>query len=445
MPGHSRAAIKAMALRRRLKTEAGDMQGAHEYELDEMGDPSEYSSVQLFNDDAVNPCMDSSYRFIRHVMRGVKQMHAGVNPLNIYHFGGDEVAEGAWIHSKACSEHVKNGTDLKLMFSTRVGALAAEEGLDLAAWEDGIMDKGQPIPRDEMKPRDVYANAWQNVWEWGAASRAHVLANEGYKVIMSQATHLYFDHPYEPDPEERGFYWATRATDNRKVFLFQPQHLWNNIAITRLGDPYTLKDVCGKDNAGCPDLKLKDNIVGMQGHLWAETVRTGEQLEYMIFPRLLALAERAWHASPWEGKEGGASAEKLDDWTSFANALGYGQLSVLDGLNISYRVCPPGVKQEGSQLITNTEFPGLMTQYLTSGFDRWQDVTNQRVNVRHGQTVHVRTLSADGQRSSAPVTMKVSINQVNTDRPSSSAPSLLLRGSSLLLLCVLLAALRVLN
>ena len=38
----------------------------------------------------------------------------------------------------------------------------------------------------------------------------------------------------------------------------------------------------------------------MQGHLWSETVRKSEQLDDMIFPRLLALAERAWHKSSWE-------------------------------------------------------------------------------------------------------------------------------------------------
>ena len=94
MPGHARAAIKAMALRRRMKTEYGDLQGAHEYELDEMGDPSLYWSVQLYDDDAINPCLESSYRFIRHVMQEVKKMHEGVNPLETYHFGGDEVASG---------------------------------------------------------------------------------------------------------------------------------------------------------------------------------------------------------------------------------------------------------------------------------------------------------------------------------------------------------------
>ena len=42
-------------------------------------------------------------------------------------------------------------------------------------------------------------------------------------------------------------------------------------------------------------LQQPDNIVGIQGHLWSETVRNPSQLHYMIFPRMLALAERAWH------------------------------------------------------------------------------------------------------------------------------------------------------
>ena len=90
---------------------------------------------------------------------------------------------GAWVRSKACSQFIQNGTDPKFLFNTRVAAIAAEEGLNLGAWEDGLMDSGEPIPRDDMRPREVFANAWQNVWEWGLAARAYVLANEGYKVM----------------------------------------------------------------------------------------------------------------------------------------------------------------------------------------------------------------------------------------------------------------------
>ncbi|XP_076439193.1 uncharacterized protein LOC143278061 [Babylonia areolata] len=408
MPGHARAAIKAMAHRRRKKTDAGDPDGAREFELDEMGDPSIYSSVQLFDDNAVNPCLNSTYRFIGHVMRAVRDLHQGVNPLRVYHFGGDEVAHGAWVNSRACSRYVAEGRDLKFLFSTRVAALAAEVGLDLGCWEDGLMDQGEPIPRKDMAPDHVFTNAWQNVWEWGAAGRAYRLANAGYKVIMSQATHTYFDHPYEPDPEERGLYWATRYTDTRKVFGFQPQHLWSNVGITRMGDAITLETVCGEDpDKGCPKLVRTENVVGLQGHLWTETVRSGDHMDYMIFPRLLALAERAWRPAPWEGRTGGEEGrrERDGDWSAFANTVGQGQLRVLDRMNVSYRICPPGVRQEGSELRVNTEFPGLRTQFMTSDSKGWNYVSGGRINVRHGQRVHVRTASADGQRFSKHVTV----------------------------------------
>lgn len=85
------------------------------------------------------------------------------------------------------------------------------------------------------------------------------------QVIMSQATHLYFDHPQEPSPEERGFYWATRYTDTKKAFYFQPDDLWANVDITRFGEPLTLSTVCGDNNVGCPSLLKRENVVGESG------------------------------------------------------------------------------------------------------------------------------------------------------------------------------------
>lgn len=41
-------------------------------------------------------------------------------------------------------------------------------------------------------------------------------------------------------------------------------------------------------------------IEGIQGQVWTETIRTSQQLHEMMFPRMLALAERAWHKSEWE-------------------------------------------------------------------------------------------------------------------------------------------------
>lgn len=82
------------------------------------------------------------------------------------------------------------------------------------------------------------------------------------QVVMSQATHLYFDHPYEPDPEERGYYWAPRFTDTRKTFGFMPENLYNNADVARSGQPLTEEQVCGKDAKNCVKLEKPENIVG---------------------------------------------------------------------------------------------------------------------------------------------------------------------------------------
>ena len=44
---------------------------------------------------------------------------------------------------------------------------------------------------------------------------------------------------------------------------------------------------------GC--IRFSEHILGMQGHIWTETVRTSEQFQTLIYPRMLSVAERAWH------------------------------------------------------------------------------------------------------------------------------------------------------
>ena len=79
---------------------------------------------------------------------------------------------------------------------------------------------------------------------------------------MSQGTDLYFDHPYEPDPQERGLYWATRYTDTRKTFGFMPDSLYDNIEVERSGRPLTKIGVCGEDMSKCDALLKPENVIG---------------------------------------------------------------------------------------------------------------------------------------------------------------------------------------
>ena len=82
-------------------------------------------------------------------------------------------------------------------------------------------------------------------------------------------------------------------------------------------------------------------VLGIQGHLWSETVRTTSQFHQMVFPRMLSLAERAWHKAAWEDAVDFEAAQS-EDWQRFANTLGHRELFRLDQLGVEYNVPPPG-------------------------------------------------------------------------------------------------------
>lgn len=86
----------------------------------------------------------------------------------------------------------------------------------------------------------------------------------------------------------------------------------------------------------------------MQGELWSETVRTSANMDYMIFPRLLALAERAWHKADFENTSltEAQHQELFDaDWESFARTLGEKEFRRLENIDVEYRIPPPGGRQ----------------------------------------------------------------------------------------------------
>ena len=106
---------------------------------------------------------------------------------------------------------------------------------------------------------------------------------------MAQATHLYFDHPQEPDPEERGYYWAPRFTPVRKVFGFMPDDLFANVDFYRSGKPFTREELCKKPG-NCVDLEKKENI---KGKLHSVPLKCGElriALELSVSSRLPLLS-----------------------------------------------------------------------------------------------------------------------------------------------------------
>ncbi len=106
MPGHSRAAIKAMEARAaRLRAEGKPEAEAGRYLLSEAGNKSVYSSIQHYTDNTINVCLDSAYAFLGKVVDEMAVLHAAAGqPLTRYHIGADETP-GAWSASPACAAY----------------------------------------------------------------------------------------------------------------------------------------------------------------------------------------------------------------------------------------------------------------------------------------------------------------------------------------------------
>ncbi|MCG7537259.1 family 20 glycosylhydrolase [Pseudoalteromonas sp. OOF1S-7] len=375
MPGHSRAAIIAMEARYRALMAKGKEAAANEYRLVEEADKTRYSSIQHYHDNTLNVCLPATYRFVGKVLNELQRMHerAGV-PLKTYHIGADETA-GAWLDSPACQALNKKQTITSMngYFIEQVAAMVAEKGITVAGWSDGLSD----VDPQKM-PKQVQTNVWSTLSEQGHRV-AHQQANQGWEVVLSLPDVTYFDFPYQSHPQERGNHWASRALDTRKVFEFMPDNLpvhaefWRDV----LHHNYSADD---KDSG----LKPGVGYTGMQGHLWSEMIRDDVQAEYMLYPRLLALAERAWHKPGWavpyqagriyNDKSGYFSAQsqqlREQDWQRFVALLGYRELPKLTRQGRFFRIPTVAAsRREDDTLKLFSEIPGFELEAHING--RW--------------------------------------------------------------------------
>ena len=155
-----------------------------------------------------------------------------------------------------------------------------------------------------------------------------------------------------------------------------------------------------------PDVAMP-TIRGMQGNTWSETIRTDDQYYEMAFPRVAAVAERAWHRGSWEldwtpGVTYNLSSgrvpidELAEDYNGFASALGCRELAKLGKLGISYRVPPPGASIDSLGVLTaNSELPCTIIMYSTDEGNTWSQYSSP-VGVGAGSVVHLQSVSSDG-------------------------------------------------
>ncbi|WP_144210067.1 family 20 glycosylhydrolase [Shewanella donghaensis] len=432
MPGHSRAAIKSMDARYRKFIEAGDSKAANEYLLADANDKTVYSSVQYYDDNTLNVCLESTYHFVDKVIDEIAKLHkqAG-HPLHRYHIGADETA-GAWKQSPQCIDFVANNDqgvnsidDLGAYFIERLANMLDKKGIEPAGWSDG-MSHTNP---DNM-PKKSQSNIWDVISHNGFL-RAHKQANLGWDTVLSNPEVLYFDFPYEADPKEHGYYWASRALNSQRIFSFMADNLpanaeqWNDIE----NNPFTADDTIKKDEQGrvvSEPLQQGKGFSGIQGQIWSETIRSEQVAEYMMFPRVLMLAEKAWHKAKWEVPyqyqgavyssetnyfTGEMRLEQQQQWNSIANTLGHKELAKLDIAGIEYRIPTVGTKIVDGLLHANIAFPGLRIEYRVLHNTKTSASSNSAEWIEYQQPVKVegkieiRAISPSGDRKGRSLTL----------------------------------------
>ena len=400
MPGHARAAVKAMEAR-----------ADRQYSLSDSDDKSVYASVQGYPDNVINPALESTYRFIEHVVGDLVAMHRDAGaPLRHIHMGGDEVPGGVWVGSPAVQAYMQahgltNVDDLWFAFYGRVEQILKAQGLAPSGWEEIAVRKTQrdgrrtTIPNPDFAARGWRAYVWNNVPGSGAEDLAYRLANGGYDVVLSPVTNLYFDLAWNPNPAETGLDWGGYV-DLRKAFDFIPLDYYRNTRLDRRGNPLDPAVFAGKD-------RLTDygraHIVGVQGNLWSETIGGAGLLEYMLVPKLFGVAERGWAPDPdWATERDPTKAESLyrDAWSRFVNVIGQRELPRLDrdvpGLN--YRIPVPGLKVEGATVRCSLELPGFTLRYTTDGSEPTVRSAVVRGPIPLRGTVRVAAFSTTGRK-----------------------------------------------
>ncbi len=269
IPGHCRAAIRSLS----------------EWLVDE-DDQSEYRSIQNYSDNVLSPALPETYRFLDLVLEEV----ATLFPSHFIHIGADEVPDGVWINSPKCqtfmAEHgYQDAKELQGHLLRYVEKKLRSLGKRMVGWEEA--QHGNKVSRDTV------------IYSWLSEQAALDCAKQGFDVILQPGQYTYLDIVQDYAPEEPGVAWA---------------------GVTPLETAYSYEPL-----AEIPaDHPLRKRILGMQSALWCELINDQSRMDYMIYPRLTALAEAGW------------TQKSQRDWSDYLTRL-KGHLPLLDKQGIHYR------------------------------------------------------------------------------------------------------------
>ncbi|MEV7197010.1 beta-N-acetylhexosaminidase [Streptomyces sp. NPDC093510] len=238
MPGHTRAALAA-------HPELGNVPGR---QLDVWTDWGVCDTVLSADDPALDFC------------RTVLDEVLDVFPSPHVHIGGDECPTTEWAASpaaraRAAAEGLPGTDALRGWFLGRIGAHLVERGRVPTAWAES----GEGLPPEFT------------VMAWRDPEHTRLALKRGHAVVSCHHRAAYLDYAQSSAPAEPPA---------------QP------------GPPVDLRTVHGHELPD--DTETSGELLGMQAQLWTEFAPTAEHVDRMVFPRLCALADRAWHgAAPW--------------------------------------------------------------------------------------------------------------------------------------------------
>ncbi len=358
-PGHARAAIVAM------KNRAMNNPTAEQFRLWDDKNESVFTSAQNYHDNVLNVASDDVYRFIDRVVAELEKMYKEAGQkLEIVHLGGDEVPNNAWAKSPDVQalmqrEGLKTQHEVSEYYIKRISQLLAARKIRIEGWQEVALDH-KPEFNAVVAPRVAGVNAWSTV-----GSRSDVpyrLANDGYPVILSNVTNFYMDMGYSWHQNEQGLHWGGKV-DEFDAWSGLPANIYASARTAVDGTPLNITTA----GDGKAKLEKPENIIGIQAQLWGETLRSFDEVQYMLLPKMMGVSERAWTAVPEWSKD-------LTDTKAYDEArhqynlkIGTRELPLLKGMGFNFRVGPPGIKVVDGMLLINTQYPDELVTYTLDG------------------------------------------------------------------------------
>lgn len=256
VPGHSMAALASYP-------ELSCTPGAYQVNAGEKF--MEWPGPRALIDNNLCAANEKVYEFLDKVFTEVAQLF----PFEYIHMGGDEAAKNLWEKNAAIKalmkkEGLKDMHEVQSYFVKRVEKIIQSKGKKLIGWDE-ILEGG-------LAPSAT-------VMSWRGMKGGIEAAKMGHQVVMSPTDFVYLD------------YMQGDAITEPSVY-----------ATLRLNQTYKFDPVpAGVD---------KKYILGGQANIWTEQIQNLRALQYMLWPRGLAVAESVW--SPKEKKDWGSFVQRVE-------------------------------------------------------------------------------------------------------------------------------------